>query len=66
MRNSLNLSKVVQTNMKGWNGKILRVNLTKRKVATQESDSKFAQNWLGGRGFAVKILWDELDPELTS
>jgi len=46
--------------MKGWNGKILRVNLTKRKVAMQKFDSKFALNWLGGRGFAAKILWDEL------
>jgi len=48
--------------MKGWNGKILRVNLTKRKTTTQEFDSKFALNWLGGRGFAAKILWDELKP----
>jgi len=48
--------------MKGWAGKILRVNLTKRKTAVQEFDSKFALNWLGGRGFAVKILWDELKP----
>jgi len=48
--------------MKGWNGKILRVNLTKRKAVTQEFDSKFALSWLGGRGFAVKILWDELKP----
>jgi aldehyde:ferredoxin oxidoreductase len=46
--------------MKGWAGKILRVNLTKRKTAVQEFDSKFALNWLGGRGFAAKILWDEL------
>jgi len=48
--------------MKGWAGKILRINLTKRKTATQEFDSKFALNWLGGRGFAAKILWDELKP----
>jgi aldehyde:ferredoxin oxidoreductase len=48
--------------MKGWTGKILRINLTKRKAVTQEFDSKFALNWLGGRGFAAKILWDELKP----
>jgi len=48
--------------MKGWAGKILRVNLTKRKATTQEFDSKFALSWIGGRGFAVKILWDELKP----
>jgi len=48
--------------LKGWNGKILRVNLTKKKAATQEFDSQFALTWLGGRGFAAKILWDELKP----
>jgi len=48
--------------MKGWTGKILRINLTKRKTAIQKFDSKFALNWLGGRGFAAKILWDELKP----
>jgi len=48
--------------MKGWTGRILRVNLTKGKAVTQEFDSKFALNWLGGRGFAAKILWDELKP----
>jgi len=48
--------------VKGWTGKILRISLTKRKTATQKFDSKFALNWLGGRGFAAKILWDELKP----
>jgi len=48
--------------MHGWTGKILRVNLKKRKTVTQEFDSKFALNWFGGRGFAAKILWDELKP----
>jgi len=48
--------------MKGWAGKILRVNLTRRKTGVQEFDSSFALNWLGGRGFAAKILWDELKP----
>jgi len=46
--------------MHGWNGKILRVNLAKKKAATQEFDANFAKTWLGGRGFAAKILWDEL------
>jgi len=48
--------------MKGWAGRILRVNLTKRKTTLQEFDSEFAWKWLGGRGFAAKILWDELKP----
>lgn len=48
--------------MHGWTGKILRVDLTRKKAVAQEFDANFAQKWLGGRGFAVKILWDELKP----
>jgi len=40
----------------------LRVNLTKKKAVFQEFDADFAQTWIGGRGFAAKILWDELKP----
>lgn len=48
--------------MYGWNGKILRINLTRRKFSVQEYDSDLALNFIGGRGFAIKILWDELKP----
>ena len=46
--------------MKGWNGRLLRVDLSKRKAGAQKYDAGLARNFLGGRGFAVKILWDEL------
>ena len=48
--------------MYGWNGLFLRVNLTKSKAASKKYDAKLAKNFLGGRGFAAKILWDELKP----
>jgi aldehyde:ferredoxin oxidoreductase len=48
--------------MHGWNGKLLRVDLTKGKAVSQEYDAGFAKTFLGGRGFAAKILWDELKP----
>ncbi|MGQ9460439.1 MAG: aldehyde ferredoxin oxidoreductase family protein [Candidatus Bathyarchaeaceae archaeon] len=48
--------------MHGWNGKLLRVNLTKGKAVSHEYDASFAKTFLGGRGFAAKILWDELKP----
>lgn len=44
----------------GWNGLFLRVNLTKMKAVAKKYDVKLAKNFLGGRGFAAKILWDEL------
>lgn len=48
--------------MKGWNGRLLRVDLTKGKTAFQEYSSDLATRFVGGRGFAVKLLWDELTP----
>ncbi|MFB3889265.1 MAG: aldehyde ferredoxin oxidoreductase family protein [Candidatus Bathyarchaeia archaeon] len=48
--------------MYGWNGYILNVNLTKKKAAPQPYDLDFAKKFLGGRGFAAKILWDTLPP----
>ncbi|MGQ9537976.1 MAG: aldehyde ferredoxin oxidoreductase family protein [Candidatus Bathycorpusculaceae bacterium] len=48
--------------MHGWNGKFLRVHLTKQKAAVKEYDAEMAKSFLGGRGFAAKILWDELKP----
>ncbi|MGQ9618870.1 MAG: aldehyde ferredoxin oxidoreductase family protein [Candidatus Aminicenantia bacterium] len=48
--------------MKGWTGNILRINLTDRKVKKESFGEEFARKWVGGRGFAVKILWDELKP----
>jgi aldehyde:ferredoxin oxidoreductase len=46
--------------MYGWQGHILRVNLTKNKAVADTYDSAFAFNYLGGRGFAAKILWDQV------
>ena len=48
--------------MFGWQGHFLHVNLTKNKAVADTYDSNFAFNYLGGRGFAAKILWDQLKP----
>jgi len=48
--------------MTGWIGNILRVDLSSESAQTDAFDEAFAQKWLGGRGFAVKTLWDELKP----
>ncbi len=52
--------------MHGWNGKLLRVDLTREKAITQEYDPNLALTFLGGRGFAIKILWDELEPGIDA
>ncbi|MGQ9801166.1 MAG: aldehyde ferredoxin oxidoreductase family protein [Candidatus Saccharicenans sp.] len=48
--------------MYGWTGNILRINLTSRTHKVESFDEEFAKKWVGGRGFALKILWDELKP----
>ncbi len=48
--------------MFGWQGRFLNVNLTKNKAVVSNYDSSFAFNYLGGRGFAARILWDQLKP----
>ena len=50
--------------MYGWNGKLLQIDLTKGKAVPQKYGAEFAQTFLGGRGFAAKILWDQLKPGL--
>ncbi|HSQ48492.1 MAG TPA: aldehyde ferredoxin oxidoreductase family protein [Candidatus Deferrimicrobiaceae bacterium] len=46
--------------MKGWTGVFLNVNLTKNTAVSQQFEQSLAHDFLGGRGFAAKILWDRL------
>jgi aldehyde:ferredoxin oxidoreductase len=49
--------------MKGYMGKILRIDLTKEKIETQDLDENLARKFIGGSGLATKILNDETGPE---
>ena len=45
----------------GWVGKFLRVDLSEGKI--EEDDTlKYAPTFIGGRGIATKIGWDEIPP----
>jgi len=46
--------------MFGYMGKILRVNLTDKKVSEEPLDRHTARKFLGARGLGAKILFDEL------
>jgi aldehyde:ferredoxin oxidoreductase len=48
--------------MHGWTGRILRVDLTSKTAKTESFGEEFARKFVGGRGFAAKILYDELKP----
>jgi aldehyde:ferredoxin oxidoreductase len=44
--------------MFGYHGKILEVNLTSTSISIKNFDENFARLYLGGNGFAAKILYD--------
>lgn len=48
--------------MYGWTGNFLRVDLTARTFKKESYSEAFAHKWVGGRGFACKILYDEVPP----
>ncbi|MBS5736272.1 MAG: aldehyde ferredoxin oxidoreductase, partial [Collinsella intestinalis] len=47
----------------GWAGWIARVNLTSGDI-TEESDVEMQKDYIGGMGFANKIMYDEVGPEV--
>ncbi len=46
--------------MYGWQGTILRVDLSEKKITKEPLDKKTAENFLGGRGINSKTLFDEI------
>lgn len=46
--------------MKGYAGKLLRVNLSDGRITKEEISDSTKRNFLGGRGFAIKLIWDEV------
>jgi aldehyde:ferredoxin oxidoreductase len=46
--------------MFGYMGKILRVNLSNGEIKTEAIDMQLAQNYIGGAGYATKIIYDEV------
>ena len=46
----------------GYNGKILRINLSEINISVEEIDELFRRKYLGGAGFVSYFLWRELSP----
>ena len=46
----------------GYNGKILRVNLSQKSTTTETLDELFCRRYIGGAGFITYFLWKELKP----
>ncbi len=48
----------------GYCGQVLRVNLSRGEIKKEELPLEFIRNYLGGRGFNMKRLYDEVSPEV--
>ena len=47
--------------MRGYTGKLLRVNLSNRESHTEDIPEQLMKNFLGGRGLAARYLYSELN-----
>lgn len=52
--------------MGGYVGKILRINLTDKKVSVESINSDLAKKFLGGRGLAGKMFYDEVPAKVDA
>jgi len=48
--------------LRGWWGKLLWVDLSRNEYRVVEYPKEIARDFVGGRGFAIKLLWDYLEP----
>lgn len=52
--------------MNAWAGKIIRVDLTSGKITKEPLNMKDARAFIGARGLAAKMLFDEVDPNIDA
>jgi len=48
----------------GYAGELLRVDLTTGRIEREET-ARYLPDWIGGRGMAIRIAWDEIPPGMT-
>ncbi len=52
--------------MNAWTGTILRINLTTGKITKEPLNVQEARKYIGARGLAAKMLFDEVDPTVDA
>lgn len=52
--------------MKGYTGKLIRVNLTNKVIKVEKLNMDYAAKFIGGRGLGSKYLYDEIDPQIDA
>ncbi len=53
------------TSIHGWSGKILTVDLSELRINELET-MDYADRFLGGRGIATRIYWEEVGPDVSA
>ncbi|MFO7555021.1 MAG: aldehyde ferredoxin oxidoreductase N-terminal domain-containing protein [Desulfobacterales bacterium] len=51
------------TNTYGWCGKILKIDLSELRISELDT-MDYAERFLGGRGIATRIYWEEVGPDV--
>ncbi len=49
--------------MKGFIGKLLKINLSNKEITEEPLNEEIAKNFLGGTGYACRYLYDHLDKD---
>ncbi|MFB0919085.1 MAG: aldehyde ferredoxin oxidoreductase family protein [Clostridiaceae bacterium] len=52
--------------MNGYQGKLLRINLTDGSIKVEELNREYAKAFIGGRGLGTKMAYEELDPTMDA
>ncbi len=52
--------------MFGWKGKILRIDLSRGNCSVEDMPGYLMEDYIGGRGMGIRILFDEIDPSIDA
>ena len=50
--------------MFGYAGRVLYVDLTRKKTKIERIGNRFCEKYIGGNGFAIRLLYDKTKPEI--
>jgi aldehyde:ferredoxin oxidoreductase len=53
---------MTETKWFGWRGKLLRVNLSRKRIEAEAIDPRVARDFIGARGWGIHYLLKEVDP----
>ena len=53
------------TSIYGWSGKILKIDLSESRISELKT-MDYADRFLGGRGIATRIYWEEVGPSVSA